>query len=273
MTDLSLLDFIRDRRASKFHQSQTYDDVFDFRVQFQYEPRTANDQPESIEEQLRRQFPSLSDAFKNAHILRPADSNAEDHRDFHISEQLCPYVQFIRRDYGDVYQYDGDDDIFKNFTIFLESSTEYQINRRQFTCQRQLDTHGLVYARMNLSTMLVNNEIDSNFIAWKLWDMAMGLTNIAGECTTPETQQATNYYAADGSNYNAEHKAIVQTICKHTKLPSMLGLTPDATADQVEAHFQRILTQLGDRWKYIRSGQFAHDRLVAAHQEYFPEAT
>ena len=273
MTDWSLLDFIRDRGASKFRQSQTYDDVFDFRIQFQYEPRTANDQSESIENQLRQQFPSLSDAFQNAHILRPADSNVEDHRDFHISEQLCPYIHFIRRDYGDVYQYDGDDETFANFTIFLESSTEYQIDHRQFTCRRHLDTRGLVYARMNLSTMLSDNQVDSDFIAWKLWDMGIGLTTIAGECTTSETQQATNYYTADGSNYNAEHEAIVQIICKQIELPAMLGLTPDATDDLIETHFQRIITQLGDRWKYIRSGQYAHDRLVTAHEKYFQEAT
>ena len=246
--------------------------MFDFRVQFQYESRTPNDQTKNIEHELRQQLPSLADTFQNVHILRPADSHSEDHRDFHISEQLCPYIQFIRRDFGDVYQYDGDDNIFENFTIFLESSTEYRINRRQFTCQRELDTHGLVYARLNLGTMLTDNEIDPNFLAWKLWDMGIGLTNMAAECTTSETQQSTNYYTADGSTYSAEDEAIVQTICKQTTLPSMLGLPSDTTDDQIENRFQRLMTQLAIKWISIRSGPFARDRLVAAHQEHFKDA-
>jgi hypothetical protein len=260
----SLLDFIRDRGASKFQENQTFDDVFDFRVQFQYETRTANDQTENIEKELRQQFPSLSDEFRNANILKPADSNAEDRQDFHISEQLCPYIRYIRRDFGDVYQYDGNDDTFDNFTIFLESSIEYGIDHRRFTCRRELDTHGIVYGRLNLSTMLVDNEIDSDFLAWKLWDMA-------GQCTTAETQQATNYYTPDGSNYSAEDEAIVQRICTQPTLSSMLGLAPDASDDQLEADFQRMTAQFGDRWKYIRSGPFARGRLITAHQEYFTE--
>ncbi|CAF5010878.1 unnamed protein product, partial [Rotaria magnacalcarata] len=78
---------------------------------------------------------------------------------------------FIRRDFGDVYQNDGNDELFENFTIFLESSAEYQINRELCTCKRQLDTHGLVYARLDLSTMMSSNVIDEELLILKLWNM------------------------------------------------------------------------------------------------------
>ncbi|CAF4743575.1 unnamed protein product, partial [Rotaria magnacalcarata] len=80
------------------------------------------------------------------------------------------------------------------------------------TCKRQLDTHGLVYARLDLSTMMSSNVIDEELLILKLWNMGEGLTTIAGQFTTDETQQSTIYHTADGNQYTAHDEALVQRI-------------------------------------------------------------
>ncbi|CAF2333554.1 unnamed protein product [Rotaria sp. Silwood2] len=247
------LDFIRDRSSSKFQQTKTYDDIFDFRIQFQYNPCTRSDQMDTIEYELHQQFPLLSSKFKNENILQPLNNNINDDQEFYICKELCPYVHFIRRDFGDVYQHSGDDKLFENFTIYLESSVEYHINHQQSTCKRELATHGIVYARLDLNTMVSSNSIDEDLLIEKLWNMGEGLTSIAGQYTTSETQQSTNYYTHDGNKYTAQDEALVQTILKQSTLHSMLGLTNDATDDEIEQSFKHITNQLDMKWNCIRA--------------------
>ncbi len=259
------LDYIRDRSSSKFGRNKTYDDIFDFRIQFQYNPRTCSDQLNTIEYELHQQFPSLEQNFRNENILIPLEN---DENEFQISEQLCPYITFIRRDFGDVYQYKGDDTLFENFTIYLESSVEYYIDRKQSICKPNLDTHGLVYARLDLNTMISSNTIDENLLISKLWDMGTGLTSIAGECTTSETQQSTNYYTPNGDMYTAEDEALIQRILKQQNLRSMLGLPHYAPSNQVKHAFDQIMNQLESKWHCLRFGANAHDKLNASYDEF-----
>ncbi|CAF0765697.1 unnamed protein product [Rotaria sordida] len=266
----SNIDVIRDRSSSKFEQTKTYDDIFDFRIQFQYNPCTRSDQMDIIEYELRQQFPSLNSNFKNENILRPLNNNINDD-ELYICQDLCPYVRFIRRDFGDVYQHNGDDELFENFTIYLESSVEYSIDHQKSTCKRQLDTHGIVYARLNLNTMISSNSIDENLLISKLWNMGEGLTCIAGQCTTSETQQSTNYYTFDGQEYTAQDETFVQTILNKSTLHSMLGLTNDATDDEIEQTFNCITHQLQTKWDCIRGGQSAREKIYAFYHQYFNE--
>lgn len=265
---LLFLDFIRDRRSSKYQRSKSYDDIFDYRIQFQYNPRTCSDQLDTIEYELHQQFPSLGADFRNENILTPLP---HDEREFQISKELCPYVSFIRRDFGDVYHYTGEDQLFEDFTIYLESSVEYAIDKNQATCKPTLDTHGLVYARLDLSTMTSSNNIDERLLVEKLWDMGTGLTQIAGECTTPETQQATNYYTANGDMYTADDEALVQRILKQPALCGMLKLPHYAKDYRYKEEFQRVNQQLDQKWHCIHSGSIARDKLRDAYNQYFPE--
>ncbi|CAF3328892.1 unnamed protein product [Rotaria socialis] len=269
----SNIDFIRDRRSSRFLKAKTYDDVFDFRIQFQYNPCTRRDQMATMEYELRQQFPSLSFDFKNENILQPLNNNSIDDQELSICKELCPYVNFIRRDFGDVYQNDGDDELFENFTIFLESSAEYQINREQCTCKRQLDTHGLVYARLNLNTMMSSNGIDEELLILKLWNMGEGLTTIAGQFTTDETQQSTIYHTADGNQYTAHDEALVQRILKQSNLHSALGLNRNATDNEIVQSFNRLQDRFGTKWNSIQGGRFASEKLDTLYKNYFNEPT
>ncbi|CAF0738436.1 unnamed protein product [Adineta steineri] len=265
---LSNIDFIRNRDSSKYKQTKTYDDIFDFRIQFQYDPRTHSDQMKTIEYELRQQFPLLDENFQNENILRPITDNMNDDQ-FYISEQLFPYIKFIRRDFGDVYHYAGDNKLWENFIIYLESPVEYRIDRNELTCTRELATHGIVYARLDLNKMMSSNTIDENLLIEKLWDMGFGLTHIAGKCTTSETQQSTNYYTTNGGKYTAEDEALVQTILKQLNLPSMLGLRNSASNNEIKQTYERIKTQLDGRWHHIRSGNMAQEKLDAFYYQYF----
>ncbi|UJR31700.1 hypothetical protein I4U23_019180 [Adineta vaga] len=265
----SNIDYIRDRRSSNFQREKTYDDVFDFRIQFQYNPRTRRDQMTTIEYELRQEFPNLDSNFKNENILHPINSDTDDI--FQISEQLYPYIRFIRRDFGDVYYYEGDDPLFENFTIYLESSVEYQINRNDFTCKRHLSTHGIVYARIDLNTLMSSNVIDENLLIDKLWDMGTGLTSIAGACTTSETQQSTNYYTSNGDQFTAEDEALVQTILKQSILTSMLGLPENASSGDIEHSYHRISTQLNKKWLCFQRGLAAREKLEAFYENYLKQ--
>jgi hypothetical protein len=222
----------------------------------------------TIEYELHQQFPSLNLNFKNENILKPFEN---DEQEFYISEQLCPYIHFIRRDFGDVYQYDGDDELFENFSIYLESSVEYSINLNQSTCKPALDTHGLVYARLDLNTIISSNRINEDLLIEKLWNMGEGLTRIAGQCTTSKTQQSTNYYTSDGDIYNAEDEALIQRILKQSTLCSMLGLPKNAHNHQIKQSFQCIDNQLAKKWRCIRSGTIACDKLNALYQQFINE--
>jgi hypothetical protein len=263
------LDFIRDRHSSKFRETKTYDDIFDFRIQFQYNSLTRSDRMNTIEYELHRQFPSIDPNFINENILQPLNNNhIHDDQEFSISKQLCPYIQFIRRDFGDVYHYTGNDELFENFTIYLESSVEYLIDYDQSTCKRELATHGLVYARLDLNTMTSSNTINEDLLIEKLWNVSGGLTYIAGQCTTSETQQSTNYYTRDGNNYTAEDEILVQRILKQSTLFPMLGLSNNPTNDEIQQSFNRIKNQLDPKWHYIRSGERAREKLYAFYDQY-----
>jgi hypothetical protein len=218
--------------------------------------------------ELHQEFPLLDPNFKNENILKPFEN---DDQEFDISKQLSPYIKFIRRDFGDVYQYNGDDKLFENFTIYLESSVEYIINHNQSTCKRTLDTHGLVYARLDLNTMISSNTINENLLISKLWDMGNGLTSIAGECTTSPTQQSTNYYTSNGDIYTAEDEALIQRILKQSELCSMLGLTKYATNDEIKQNFHRIDNQLKTKWHIVRSGINARDKFYALYKQFLNE--
>jgi hypothetical protein len=223
----------------------------------------------TIEYELHQQFPSLDPNFKNEYILKPCENDEQEL--LFISERLCPYIRFIRRDFGDVYEYNGADPLFENFTIYLESSVEYSINKDQSTCKPALDTHGLVYARLDLSSMTSSNIIDENLLIDKLWDMGKGLTSIAGQYTTSETQQSTNYYTSDGDIYTAEDEALIQRILKQSTLSSMLGLPRYAKNDEIKQNFQRINNQLVNKWHYIRLGTNAREKLHASYDQFFNE--
>lgn len=254
----SNIDFIRDRHSSQYHRTASYDDVFDYRIQFQYNPRTRSDQLDTIVYELRQQFPSLDESFSNENILTPL---RPDDKEIRICEQLCPYVTFLRRDFGDIYHYQGEDELFQNFTIYLESSVEYAGNRQDTIFKPSLDTHGLVYARLDLATMASANHFDRKLLIEKLWDMGMGLTKIVGTCTTPETQQGTNYYASNGEMYTTQDEALVQRILKGRELNSMLGLPHYARVYRYEEEFDRVNNQLQLKWNSIRSGPLARDKL------------
>ena len=254
----SNIDFIRDRHSSQYHRTASYDDVFDYRIQFQYNPRTRSDQLDTIVYELRQQFPNLNESFCNENLLTPL---REDDKEMRISEQLCPYVTFLRRDFGDIYHYEGEDELFQNFTIYLESSVEYAIDRQQAMCKPSLDTHGLVYARLDLATMTSANHFDRKLLIEKLWDMGMGLTTIVGTCTTSETQQGTNYYAPNGDMFTAEDEALVQRILKGKQLHFMLGLPHYARTYRYEEEYDKINNRLLLKWSSIRSGPLARDKL------------
>lgn len=260
-----LVDIIRDRSASKFGKTKTYDDIFDFRIQFQYNPHTYSDQLNTIEYELHQEFPLLDENFKNEFILNPMENTDQE---FYISKQLCPYIQFIRRDFGDVYQYKGSDELFENFSIYLESPVEYSIDRQQCVCKPALETHGLVYAKLDLSTMISSNVINESLLVAKLWDMGTGLTSIAGECTTPETQQSTKYYSINGDSYTAEDEKLVQQILKQSRLCFMLGLPSYANSNQIHQDFERIDNQLANKWNFIRSGNIARDKLHTTYEQF-----
>ncbi|CAF4938319.1 unnamed protein product [Rotaria sp. Silwood1] len=262
----SNIDFSRDRSSSKYKKDKTYDDIFDFRIQFQYNPCTRSDQMDTINYELHQQFPSLSVNFKNENILEPLN-NINNYEEFYICKELCPYVHFIRRDFGDVYQHNGDDKLFENFNIYLESSVEYSINYQQSICKRHLDTHGIVYARLNLNTMISSNSIDEDLLISKLWNMGEGLTYIAGQYTTSETQQSTNYYTSDGNTYTAQDEAIVQTILQQSTLCSMLGLRNDARDNEIEQRFNYIKQQLHAKWHCIRAGLSAREKIDAFYEQ------
>lgn len=254
----SNIDVIRDRRGSNFSQSKTYDDVFDFRVQFQYNPRTSTDQNENIVYELQQQLPELDQNFKNEHILTP---NEHSEHKFSISEQLYPYIRYIRRDFGDIYHYQGTDELFENFTIYLEASVEYSIDRSKAICRRTFDTHGLVYARLNLDTMISSNEItDEELLIEKLWDMGKGLTDLAGKCTTSDTQQSTKFYTPNGGNYTTEDEVLVRNLLKCSTIHSMLKLPDCATVDEIKSEYNRIDNQLQTKWNCIPKGPVARDR-------------
>ena len=226
----------------------------------------------TLEYELRQQFPSLDRNFKNEFILQPFNNNnMKDEQEFYICKQLCPYMIFIRRDFGDVYQNRDDDPLFENFTIYLESSDEYYINRQQSTCKRQLATHGIVYARLKLDTMVSTNTINEDLLVSKLWDMGNGLTCIAGQCTTSETQQATNYYTYDGHKYTAQDEALIHNIRKQSTLKSMLGLSKYATSVDIERSFNELENQLKDKWDHIKFGPSARSKLFACYERYFNE--
>ena len=225
----------------------------------------------TIEYELHQEFPSLDPNFKNENILQPFNNNVNDDQEFRISEQLFPYIRFIRRDFGDVYHYNGDDELFDNFTIYLESSVEYRIDRQQPTCKRELATHGLVYARLDLSTMISSGTINEDLLISKLWDMGTGLTTIAGQCTTSETQESTSYYTPNGEKYTAGDEALVQTILKQSTLRSMLGLSNNATNGDIEQRYNRIKNQLNTKWHCIRSGPIAQEKLATFYDEYCNE--
>jgi len=222
----------------------------------------------TIQYELHQQFPSLGSNFKNENILKPFEN---DEQEFYISEQLCQYINFIRRDFGDVYQYNGDGELFENFSIYLESSVEYSINRSQSTCKRALDTHGLVYARLDLNTIISSNQINEDLLIKKLWNMGEGLTRIAGEYTTSITQQSTNYYTSNGDIYTAEDEALIQRILKQPTLCSMLGLPKNANDDQIKQKFQRITNQLENKWHCIRMGTNACEKLNAFYEQFCNE--
>ncbi|CAF1000377.1 unnamed protein product, partial [Adineta ricciae] len=262
----SNIDYIRDRRNSKYRRLKTFDDVFDFRIQFQYHPRTDRDHMSTIEYELRKEFPSLDVNFQNKNILRPIDN--QNGETYHVSEQLCPYVQFIRRDFGDVYHYNGRDTLFENFIIYLESPVEYRIDYATHTCKRELETHGIVYARLNLDSLMTSNGIDEQLLISKLWDMGTGLTSIAGECTTSNTQQSTNYYTMNGDKYTAEDERLVQRILKGLTLPAMLGLPNHADSHGIDRIYERIMTQLEGKWKCFQHGPTAHEKLTCAYELY-----
>jgi hypothetical protein len=226
----------------------------------------------TIEYELHQQFPLLDPNFRNENILQPFNNNnMNDDQELFISKQLCPYIQFIRRDFGDVYQYEGNDQLFENFNIYLESSVEYHINYHQSTCKRELESRGLVYARLDLNTMVSSNSLDQDLLISKLWDMGIGLTSIAGRCTTSETQQSTNYYSRDGITFNAEDETLVQTIHKQSTLYSMLGLPKYATDGDIKTSFRRITNQLQSKWHCFRCGNTARDKLYRYYEQYFNE--
>lgn len=262
------LDFIRDRNASGFKADKTYDDIFDFRIQFQYNPCTRSDQTTTLEYELRQQFPSLGPNFTNAKILQPIDNAFADDQELYICKEFCPYVRFIRRDFGDVYTYNGDDELFQNFTIYLESSDEYHINNKESTCKRLLDSHGIVYARLHLGAMMSSNSIEEDLLILKLWNMGEGLTTLAREFTTNETQHSTNYYTLDGNRYTAQDEIIVQTIIKQRTLQSMLGLRPHASNNDIEQKFNAIQNQLGTKWNCIKLGPQAREKLDQTYKQY-----
>ena len=222
----------------------------------------------TIEYEINQQFPLLDGNFKNENILKPIGNEEQA---FAICEQLCPYVNFIRRDFGDIYHYNGTDELFENFTIYLESSVEYNIDRAQSTCQRSLDTHGLVYARLDLDTMISSNEIDQDLLIDKLWDMGIGLSSIAGRCTTSETQQSTNYYTKTGEMYNADDEKLVQNILKKPTLRYMLSLSAYAPQNLIKEKYDRITNQLKNKWEYIPQGSVALEKLSAFYEAFINE--
>lgn len=262
-------DFVRDRHCSKFGHNKTYDDVFDFRIQFQYNPRTHRDKRATIEYELRQQFPKLDDTFTNAQILHPAPNSNGD--TLYISEQLFPYVKFVRRDFGDVYHFNGNDDLLEDFTIYLESSVEYRLDPDDKTCKRELDTFGIVYARLNLSSLMHGNTVDKDRLVDKLWEMGIGLTDIASECTTPVTQQSTNYYTRNGERFTAEDEAIVQRIMLQSSLRPMLDVPRYAKRAVIEERYHALLDHLNAKWHYLPRGLAALDKLTTAYENYLKE--
>lgn len=224
---------------------------------------------DTIAYELRQQFPSISPDFKNEHILRPCTNDVNSFEEYFISKDLCKYIHFIRRDVGDVYQYKGEDDLFENFTIFLESSDEYFIDHKSSLCKRQLDTHGIVYAKLNLETMLLSsNSIDQGLLVEKLWNMGNGLTILAGKYTTPDTQQSTIYYTHGGDQYTAQDEALVQKILKRSTLHAILELRYQVRPEEVERRFKEIISQLGNKWHCFRNGFIARDKLNSLREEY-----
>jgi hypothetical protein len=116
--------------------------------------------------------------------------------------------------------------------------------------------------------MISSDSIDEDLLISKLWDMGTGLTSIAGECTTSETQQSTNYHTYNGGTYTAEDEAIVQRILKQPDLRSMLGLPRYAPSGQIQEIFDRIMNQLESKWHVIRNGQGARDKLNTTYDQF-----
>lgn len=185
---------------------------------------------------------------------------------------MYPYVRYIRRDFGDIYDYQGNDEIFENFTIFLETSVEYSIDRSKPLCRRSFDAHGLVYARLDLNTMIASNQInDEKLLIDKLWDMGIGLTDLAGKCTTSDAQQSTNFYTSNGSKYTVEDEVLVQNILKSVNLFAMLSLPDYATNDEIKCEFNRIDNQLKTKWNLISKGVTARDKLNTFYEQFMNE--
>ncbi|CAF1010321.1 unnamed protein product [Didymodactylos carnosus] len=289
---LSNIDYIRARNASKYKTNYTYDDIFDFRIQFQHNAKTGLS--ETIMKDLNQHFPN--NHFSTEFVLKPVDE--KDPQDYYIPESLCPYINFIRRDFGDVYEYRGTDPLYKNFQICVQSSTEYKIDRQENICAPELDTHGIVYALLDLKPMVrsilssaslqsnaavlnttstssikslassISSPLNLDHVVSKLWRMGNWLTKLAGDCTSPDVQKCTNYYTKDGVSYTAEDEAMIQTINTESSIYTMLNLNNSATFENVQNAYQERCNQLDSKWNILYNGLKAKQKLDGYYRSY-----
>ena len=115
---------------------------------------------------------------------------------------------------------------------------------------------------------MTSNGIDEQLLIRKLWDMGTGLTSIAGECTTLDTQQSTNYYTTNGDKYTAEEERLVQRIFKQFTLPAMLGLPNHAASHTIDQSYEHIMNQLASKWQCFQHGSTAREKLTCAYELY-----
>jgi hypothetical protein len=119
--------------------------------------------------------------------------------------------------------------------------------------------------------MISSNTIDEDLLILKLWDMGTGLTSIAGQYTTSDTQQSTNYYTNNGEMYTAEDEKLVQRIRQQPNLCSMLGLPNNATNEQIKENFNRLDNQLNTKWHCVKCGNAAREKLYTFYDQFINE--
>ena len=216
-------------------------------------------------------FPTLTADFRNESILTPIDSHDNNLNQYQIHERLSPFVNYIRRDYSDIYSYDGSDEIFQNVRIELRTATEFRVDKGTNTCSRSRDTRGLVSARIQLQDMMENDTINGEDLAWKLYDVGKGVAKLAGECTTYQNRTNVEYYDQEGSSHTADDDILIRRIMHKNLLLDMLGFdaTHSTISDRtIENTYRDILNHLEQTSSQVNGVRRAIEKLTKVYEEY-----
>lgn len=159
---------LRDKSKSKFSSPQSYDDIYDIRVQLKTAQRKL---VLSETSQIYNEEPVYKD-FIEGKIKVEAVINRDENGDYKVSEDFAKCITFLREEKTTVFRKGGD-----QIEIHLEKYRQLKCDPATGVCTTEMTVENALDARFELMSPPSDNELEQNIA--KIWSLTRDLADIA----------------------------------------------------------------------------------------------